>query len=116
MITGTVRASAIKHAKLPIKKVENPQTFYVWQAQDSGHHVIPANYKDSSSAVDPDPYTDWIWIQWGPSICIRIRIRNPDPYPGGQKWPTNIEKLLNFIFEILDVLFWGLKASPVAWT
>ncbi len=29
------------------------------------------------SAVDPD----WIRIQWGPWI----RIRNPDPYPGGQK-------------------------------
>jgi len=25
------------------------------------------------------------------------------------------KKLINFIFEVLDVLFWGLKASPVAW-
>jgi hypothetical protein len=32
---------------------------------------------------DPDPYPDWIRIQWCP--WIRIRIRNPDPDPGGQK-------------------------------
>ncbi len=36
----------------------------------------------------------WIRIQWGP----RIRIRNPGPDPGGQKWLTNIGKLINFIF------------------
>jgi hypothetical protein len=28
----------------------------------------------------------------------------------------NRKKLRNFIFEVLDVLFWGLKASSVAWT
>ncbi len=28
----------------------------------------------------------------------------------------NRKKLINFISEVLDVLFWGLKASPVAWT
>jgi hypothetical protein len=28
--------------------------------------------------------TDWIWIQWGPWMRIQIRIRNPDPDPGGQ--------------------------------
>jgi hypothetical protein len=28
----------------------------------------------------------------------------------------NIKKVINFIFEVLDVLFLGLKASPVAWT
>jgi hypothetical protein len=37
-------------------------------------------------------------------FAIRIRIRNPDPE--GQKWPTKVR----------DVLLWGLKASPVAWT
>jgi hypothetical protein len=35
--------------------------------------------------VGPDPYLDpdWICIQSG--LWIRIRIRNPDPDPGGQK-------------------------------
>jgi hypothetical protein len=38
-----------------------------------------------------------------------------DPDPGGQKLPTNIEKSKEFsCFEGLDVLFLGLKASPVA--
>ncbi len=46
-----------------------------------------------------------------------IRIRNPDPDPGGQKWPTKIGKNLeSSCLEVLDVLFWGLKSSPVAWT
>jgi hypothetical protein len=35
----------------------------------------------SSSVSDPD----WIRIQSGPWIRVRIRIRNPDPVPGGQK-------------------------------
>ncbi len=30
----------------------------------------------------------WIRIQWGP--WFPIRIRNPDPDPKGQKWPTKI--------------------------
>ncbi len=34
-----------------------------------------------SRVADPDP--DWIRIQSGQ--WIRIRIRNPDPDPGGQK-------------------------------
>jgi hypothetical protein len=38
---------------------------------------------------DPDP--DWIRIQSGQ--WIRIRIRNPDSDPGGQKWPTKVEKI-----------------------
>ncbi len=36
--------------------------------------------------------------------------RRPDL--GGQKWPTNIEK----VKKVLDVLFLGLKAFHVAWT
>jgi hypothetical protein len=28
----------------------------------------------------------------------------------------NRKRYKNFIFEVLDVLFWGLKASPVALT
>jgi len=38
----------------------------------------------STSVVDPD----WIQIQWGP--WIRIRIRNPDQY--GAKMTHKIEK------------------------
>jgi hypothetical protein len=42
-----------------------------------------------------------------------IQIRDP----GGKKWTTKIEKSSEIsCFEVLDVLFWGLKASPVAWT
>jgi hypothetical protein len=26
------------------------------------------------------------------------------------------KKFKNLFFEFIDVLFWGLKASPVAWT
>jgi hypothetical protein len=55
--------------------------------------------------VDPDPDTDWIWIQWDSWILIRICHQNP----GGQKLPTKIEKkVLNSIFSMLDVLFRGL--------
>ncbi len=50
-------------------------------------------------------------------IRIRILIMDSDPDPGGQKWHTKIEKSTEFsCLEVLDVLFWGLKAaSPVAW-
>ncbi len=48
---------------------------------------------------------------------IRIRIRNPDPDPEGQKWPTKVEFFfLSSCFELLDGLFWELKASSVIWT
>ncbi len=50
-------------------------------------------------------------------------IRSVDPYPdqdqdpGGYKWPTKMGKNLTILcFKVLDVLFWGLKASSVAWT
>ncbi len=47
---------------------------------------------------------------------IRIQIADPDKDPGGQKWPQKIEKSTEIsCFEVLDVLFCGLKASPVAW-
>ncbi len=49
-------------------------------------------------------------------IRIRIQIADPDPDPGGQKLPTKIEKSTEFsCFEVLDVLFGGLKVSSVAW-
>ncbi len=48
---------------------------------------------------------------------FRIRIQSgpcmdPDLDPGGQKLPQKIGKN----FEVIDVLFWGLKVSPGAWT
>ncbi len=37
-----------------------------------------------------------------------------DPDPEGQKWPTKVGKILEIsCFEVLDVLFWELKASSV---
>jgi hypothetical protein len=41
----------------------------------------PLNLIQSGRVSDPDPY--WFRIQSGQ--WIRIRIRNPDPGPGGQK-------------------------------
>ncbi len=41
----------------------------------------------------------------------------PDPDPGAQKWPTKVEKIFkSSSFEVLDGLFWELKASSVTWT
>ncbi len=73
-----------------------------------------AIYCNSYSRVtDPDP--DWMQIQSGQ--WIRIRIRNPDSDPGGQKWPTKVDKIFrSSCFEMLDGLFWDLKASSVTWT
>jgi hypothetical protein len=51
-------------------------------------------------------------------LWIRIRIHfgrlDPDPDPGGHKLHTKVKKCQ--VFEVLDVLFWGMKTSPVAWT
>ncbi len=50
-----------------------------------------------------------VWIRIHLSSWIRIRIQE------GKKLPTNIEKSKEFsCFEVLDVLFGELKASPVA--
>ncbi len=61
------------------------------QGWNSPYYISPP-----CSDVDPDPYSDWIRIQ------------------EGKNDPQKIEKVNKF--EVLDVLFWGLKASPVAWT
>ncbi len=54
-------------------------------------------FKDTASVSDPDS---------DPGQWIRIRIRIQDPDPGGQKWPTKIEKSEEISsFEVLDVLF-----------
>jgi len=45
----------------------------------------------SDPDLDPDPY--WIRIQSDHWIRIRIRNLNTDPDPGGQKWPTKVEKI-----------------------
>jgi hypothetical protein len=54
----------------------------------------------------PDPDLD-------PHGSALIWVAGSGSDPGGQKWPTKKEK--KSCFEFLDVLFWGLKASPVAW-
>jgi hypothetical protein len=52
------------------------------------------------------------WIR----IRIRIQIADPDPDPGGQKLPQKLEKRTEFLsFEVVDVIFLGLKVSSVAW-
>ncbi len=48
----------------------------------------------------------------GSAYKLRIRIRIQE----GKNGPKKLKKGQNYSsFEVLDVLFWGLKASPVAW-
>ncbi len=54
-----------------------------------------------------------IRIQSGQWICIRIRNLDSDTDPGGKRWPS--KNLEISCFEVLDVLFWGLKSFSVAW-
>ncbi len=96
------------------------------QQRDQKHFWVSWEYFSSTwidviSASVSDPDLDWIRIQSGQ--CIRIRIQDPDLDPGSgsrsrrSKWPTNVEKFS--CFEVPDVLFWGLKASKassVTWT
>ncbi len=69
-----------------------------------------------------DPDQDWIRIQSGQ--WIRIRFRNPDPDPGGQKWPTKVEKIhvlkcwMAFLWAAgffcnLDILYGGLGINKL---
>ncbi len=50
-------------------------------------------------------------------LRIRIQsgqwIRIPDPDPDGQKYPQKVKKFNSLCFEVLDGLFWELKASSV---
>ncbi len=57
--------------------------------------------------ADPNPDLDWIRIQLGPWIRVKIRIANPDPDPGGQKEPTNMKKVNNF--KILKFLMFSFE-------
>ncbi len=64
----------------------------------SSNRAGASSITDKTRIADPDP-------SW-------IRIRPVDP--GGQKWPTKVEKNLEIsCFTVLDVLFWELKASFV---
>jgi hypothetical protein len=48
-----------------------------------------------------------VYFQWGPWIRIQE----------GKNYPQKLNEVDKFlIFWMMDVLFWGLKASPVAWT
>ncbi len=42
---------------------------------------------------------------------LRIRIRNPEPDPGGQKWPTKVEKIKSFVV----LKCWIRMASFESW-
>jgi hypothetical protein len=63
-------------------------------------------------------------VQTSVSDPDSIRSENPDPDSESgsgsmraKMTHKNIKKFRNrnFMLEVLDVLFWGLKASPVAW-
>jgi hypothetical protein len=67
---------------------------------------------------------------YGNTNILTTRVSDPDPDPHGSTliWVAgsgsrrakmthkNRKKYEFSCFEVLDVLFWGLKASPVAWT
>jgi hypothetical protein len=52
---------------------------------DSGYGTVFQLLNSSLVDPDPDPDPNWIQIQWGPWIRIRIRNLDPAPVPGGQK-------------------------------
>jgi hypothetical protein len=72
--------------------------FYLsWSRTPIANRCESESGSETHRVADPDP--NWIRIQSG--HWIRIRIRNPGPDPGGQK----VEKFLNIsCFEVLDVL------------
>jgi hypothetical protein len=59
--------------------------------------------------VDPDPPSAWIHSDFGRT--------DQDPDPG---WLNDLQKREKseevYCFKVLNVLFYALKASPVAWT
>jgi hypothetical protein len=91
---------------------------YRYRSRDTVHPLLftskkkynNQNVRTSVSVSDPDLFR----ILSGQ--LIRIRIRNQDPNPGGQKLPTKLGKNYDILcFEVLDVLFLALKASSVTW-
>ncbi len=84
------------------------------------HRTMPSSTSSTGNTTTPPGYFRSVFRSRSRILSVQwIRTRNPDPDPesGGQKWPTKIEKSYEIsCFEVLDVLFWGLKASPVAWT
>ncbi len=74
--------------------------------QGGGARYIPY----PNQGVAPQPGLR-IQIQSGPWIRIRIRNLNLDPDSEGQKLPTKVKKNWEIpCYEVLDVLFWELKA------
>ncbi len=49
------------------------------------------------------------WIPINLTCWIRIRIKNMDPDPGGQKLPTKLEKVKNF--HVLNFLMFPFEGS-----
>ncbi len=77
---------------------------YVASVPVPGSSVIGTNGKFLTSSTAPWMETDCSL----PVLWSRIQESKNDP----QKY----KKFRNLIFEVLDALFWGLKASPIAWT
>ena len=105
----------------PIRiRIRNPATNFTklkiilfLNAEENNLAQFSKNLKLSFAISVSDPDPDWIRIQSGQWI----RIRNPDPEPGGQKWPTKVEIFFkSSCFEVLDGLFCELQASSVTWT
>ncbi len=81
-----------------------------WMEQDRiAVLTTTIEYQPANRVANPDP--NWIRIQSGQWI----RIRNPDSESGpGSRRAKMTHK--SGSFEVLDVLFWELKASSVTWT
>ncbi len=98
-------------------------------SQQGGLQPIHQHFKLTLSSERDRSYFKpvlWIWICIrigsgfngvpgsisGSGFTVRIRIQE------GKNYPQTLKKLYKFhFFEVLDVLFWVLKASPpVAWT
>jgi hypothetical protein len=62
------------------------------------------------SVVDPDLYPDWIWIQWGPWVRIRIKEgkNGPEKYKTVDKF--HLLKCWTFSFKISCIFFWLSKS------
>ncbi len=100
-------------AKIYFASIISVRSTLLWEREGSGSVSVTNGSGQGFGSVSGSA---WIRINLSCWIRIRIQIGDPDPDPGGQKWPTKIETSTEFsCFEVLDVHFWGLKASPVTW-
>jgi hypothetical protein len=88
-------------------KIQDIRVSKVYRSYCANRDNFPQTYIIGIKCIQFFPV---LWIRIG-LIWIRIRIGNMDPDPGGPKWPTKVKKSS---FQVRDVLYGGLKASPVA--